>query len=102
MASCEIVEHSIARVGDVRNPVVGIYVIDAKQIECVESYPSVLNPLQARITQEIVIVVEQAIRACTGWVSSEGLYSSHFHRGMPWASGAPVVSNQGLLSPCKA
>lgn len=41
-------------------------------------------------------------KLCTcGLGKLQGIYSSHFHRGMPWASGAPVVSNQDLLSPCK-
>ena len=49
----------------------------------------------------LVHAMHTKLCTCTGWVSSEEIYSSHFHRGMPWASGAPVVNNQGLLSPCK-
>lgn len=43
LPSCEIVRDGVLLVGYIGNPVVGVYIIDAEQIEAVDAYPYVLK-----------------------------------------------------------
>lgn len=61
LSPCEVVGHGITCVGDVGNPIVGVDVVDSQEVEGVESYPCVLNPFEARVTHEVVVVIKEAI-----------------------------------------
>ena len=43
LPSCEIVRDGVLLVGYIGNPIVGVYIIDAEQVETVDAYPDVLE-----------------------------------------------------------
>ena len=61
LSSCEEVGHGILRVSDVSHPIVGVDVVDAEEVEAVESEPCVLDASSESMRDVSVFVFDQAI-----------------------------------------
>ena len=60
-AACEVVGYGIVVVVDVLYPIVGVYIVDAQDVECVNTKPHVLEPAAYAGAVVAFFVVEQAV-----------------------------------------
>lgn len=57
----EVVGHRVVVVVDVLYPVIGVYVVDTQQVECVYSKPNILEILSHSGAVVSLLVVEQPV-----------------------------------------
>ena len=60
-AACEVVGYGIVVVVDVLYPIVGVYIVDAQDVECVNTKPHVLEPAAYAGAVVAFFVVEQTV-----------------------------------------